>query len=75
MYEEEIERAVNGAAVPISIELDKMFADLPVDVDLSKVADELVLQLSTMSNRPEFAKLLTKALAARRALDELGIEF
>ena len=71
MYEEEIERVVNRAAVPISIYLDEMFADLPGDVDLSKVADELVKQLSTMSNRPEFAKLLTDALSALRYVDML----
>jgi hypothetical protein len=75
MDDKEIERVVNGAAMSISIELDRMFDSLPPDVDAAKVAFELMLQLVAISNRPEVATLAGKVLSARRALEKIGYQF
>jgi hypothetical protein len=75
MDDKEIERVVNGAAMSISIELDRMFDSLSPDVDAAKVAFELMLQLVAISNRPEVATLAGKVLSARRALEKIGYQF
>jgi hypothetical protein len=71
----DIEHVVNSAAVPISIQLDRMFDSLPPDVDVAKVAFELILQLGAVSNRPEVTTLAGKVMSARRALEKIGYQF
>jgi hypothetical protein len=75
MDDKEIERVVNGAATSISIELDRMFDSLPPDVDVTKVAFELMLQLGAISNHPKVTTLAGKVLSARRALEKTGHQF
>lgn len=72
--EDEIDQAVNLAAVAISVEIDRMIGSLP-GTDLEKLADRLFEEVSAMSGSAEFVLILVKALAARKALIELGVEF
>jgi hypothetical protein len=73
--EDEIDQAVNLAAVGISVEIDRMFGSIPPTADPAKVAERLLEEVSVMSGSSEFVSILVKAMAARKALIELGIEF
>jgi hypothetical protein len=64
---------VHSAAVPISIEIDAMVAALPADSDLSRIAFDLIFELASMSNHPQFIAIFREALIARRTLIEQGI--
>ena len=70
----ETEKTVGLAAVPISIEIDAMLAALPADADLSEIASDLIAELASMSDHPQFVAIFTEALIARQALTELGIK-
>ena len=70
----QLDDAVASAAIPISIEIDRMLVGLPADADLDKIASDLVANLTAMSDHPNFIAIFTEALAARRALTELGIK-
>ena len=65
--------AVHFAALPIAIEIDAMVATLPADADLAQVAADLIYELALRCERREFVEIFTEALAARRALIELGV--
>jgi hypothetical protein len=67
--------AVDAAAIPISIEIDRMLVGPPADADLDKIASDLIANLAAMSDHPNFIAIFIEALAARRALTELGIKF
>jgi hypothetical protein len=69
-----INDAVDSAAIPISIEIDRMLSGLPADADLDEIASALIVNLAAMSDHPNFIVIFTEALAARRALTELGIK-
>jgi non-canonical (house-cleaning) NTP pyrophosphatase len=71
--QEEIDQAVISAAAGISIEIDRMIAHLPQGADLGEIASELVWAISDMSDNQAFVEIFSKALAARRALIEMGV--
>jgi hypothetical protein len=52
-----------------------MFDGLPPDVDVTKIAFELMLQLVAISNRPEITTLAGRVLSARRAFEKMGYRF
>jgi hypothetical protein len=68
----QIDDAVASAAVPISIEIDRMLGRLPANADLDEIASALIVNLAAMSDHPNFIAIFAEALAARRALTELG---
>jgi hypothetical protein len=70
----QINDAMDSAAIPISIEIDRMLSGLPVDADLNEIASALIVNLAAMSDHPNFIAIFTEALAARQALTELGIK-
>ena len=72
--EEEINQAVNLAAVAVSVEIDRMISSIP-GADPEKLAEQLLDEVSAMSGSADFVSILVKALLARKALIELGIEF
>jgi hypothetical protein len=67
--------AVRLAAVQISIEIDAMIAALPAEADPAETAFDLIAELESMSDHPQFIAIFTEALIARRVLTELGIRF
>ena len=68
----QIDDAVASAAIPISIEIDRMLGRLPANADLDEIASALIVNLAAMSDHPTFIAIFTEALATRRALTELG---
>lgn len=70
----QINDAVDSAAIPISIEIDRMLSGVPADADLDEIASALIVKLAAMSDHPNFIVIFTEALAARRALTELGVK-
>ncbi len=68
----QINDAVDSAAIPISIEIDRMLSGLPADADLDEIASSLIANLAAMSDHPNFIAIFSAALAARQALIELG---
>jgi hypothetical protein len=72
--EEEINQAVNLAAVAISVEIDRMISSIP-GADPEKLTEQLLDEVSAMSGSADFVSILVKALLTRKALIDLGIEF
>ena len=72
--EEEINQAVNLAAVAISVEIDRMISSIP-GADPEKLTEQLLDEVSAMSGSADFVSILVKALLTRMALIDLGIEF
>lgn len=51
-----------------------MVAALPADTDLTEIAFDLIDNLASMSDHPQFIAIFREALIARRALIELNIQ-
>jgi hypothetical protein len=65
---------VHLAVLPIAIEIDAMVAALPADADLAEIASDLIFELDARCGSRDFIAIFKEALAARRALTELGIK-
>jgi hypothetical protein len=62
----QLDDAVASAAIPISIEIDRMLVGLPAGTNLDEIASALIANLAAMSDHPNFIAIFTEALAARR---------
>jgi hypothetical protein len=67
--------AVRLAAVPISIEIDAMIAAIPADADPAEIAFDLIAELESMSDHPQFIAIFTEALIAREVMIRTGVKF
>jgi hypothetical protein len=68
------EDLVTSAAVEILIAIDRMIAEIPPETNLVELAEDLVWLIARESKHKDFVGILDKAMTARRALIELGIE-
>lgn len=66
--------AVHFAAARIATEIDLMMAALPADTEPTELAANLMDDVASMSEYPQFVAVFTEALIARRALTELGVK-
>jgi hypothetical protein len=72
--QEEAIGAVRSAAVPISIAIDAMVAELPADANLAEIAFDLIDGVEAMGSCGEIISIFKEGLIARQALTELGVD-